>query len=72
MWEIGVDKEENSNKRRQRRVGSIAADSDNLVNVARKQGSTSYPGLNGAPRVLAERNYFGHKMLMKPSHDCGY
>ena len=28
--------------------------------------------LNGAPRVWAEKTYFGHKILMKKPHDCSY
>ena len=28
--------------------------------------------LNGAPRVWAEKKYFGHKILMKQPHDCSY
>ena len=28
--------------------------------------------LNGAPRVWAEKIYFGHKILMKQLHDCSY
>ena len=28
--------------------------------------------LNGAPRVWAEKIYFGHKILMKQPHDCSY
>ena len=28
--------------------------------------------LNGAPHTWAENIYFGHKILMKPSHDCSY
>ena len=28
--------------------------------------------LNGAPRVLAEKKNFGHKILMKQPHDCTY
>ena len=27
--------------------------------------------LNGAPRVWAEKIYFGHKILMKQPHDVG-
>ena len=27
---------------------------------------------NGAPHAWAENIYFGHKILMKPSHDCSY
>ena len=29
-------------------------------------------GINGAPRVWAEKNIFGHKILMKQPHDCSY
>ena len=28
--------------------------------------------VNGAPRVLAEKKYFGNKILMKQLHDCSY
>ena len=28
--------------------------------------------VNGAPRVWAEKIYFGHKILMKQPHDCSY
>ena len=27
---------------------------------------------NEAPNTWAEKIYFGHKILMKPSHDCSY
>ena len=28
--------------------------------------------VKGAPRVWAEKIYFGHKILMKQPHDCSY
>ena len=28
--------------------------------------------VNGAPHTWAETKYFGHKILMKSSHDCSY
>ena len=28
--------------------------------------------VNGAPHTWAEKIYVGHKILMKPSHDCSY
>ena len=33
---------------------------------------TSFSGVNGAPRVWAEKKYFVPKILMKQPHDCSY
>ena len=46
--------------------------SDNNTGCIDKREHSNVDDINGAPHTWAEKIYFGHKILMRPSHDCSY
>ena len=42
------------------------------VKTAPTREGDAVGGVIEAPHTWAENKYFGHKILMKPSHDCSY